>query len=79
MPDIIDFESERDRRIDADIDAGWAELDRLQDQLATIMAAWPGPAIILAGLRAMLETLESSGVSRHDAKAEIASCLEFED
>jgi ParB/Sulfiredoxin domain len=76
---VVDFKS-RYCRADAGIEAGSAGWDRLRDQVATTLVAWPGAAKISAVLRALLDTLESDGLSRRDAKALIASHLDaFED
>ncbi len=80
MPDIIDFEAEKDRRIEREIereleekDARWKEI---VSQLAAIMATSAGNTwMISAGLRAMLDVLEDNGMSRKVAKPFIAEVL----
>ncbi len=76
MPDIIDFELKKDRRIEAGIEADQAHWDSVRGQLAAIMeiSLLGDTALVSASLRALMDTLEPD-MSRHDAKALIARCL----
>jgi hypothetical protein len=80
MPDIIDFESKKDRRIEAEIEADQAHWESVQYQLALTMEAsgLSQSSMVSAALSAVFETLDTdtyNNMSRHDAKAFIARSL----
>ncbi len=82
MPDdIIDFDAEKERRIDAAttaaIDENQAEWDRVRLRLTWTMAtsSLSDTALISAALRALLDVLDNSGLSLDDDKARIAKSL----
>ena len=76
MPDVIDFESKKNRRDDARFDtaiaAEAAKWENIRARLTGILATSTGRSLMVsAGLAAMLDVLEDSGLSRRDAKAYI--------
>jgi hypothetical protein len=74
MPDIIDFETAKDRRIEVEIEADQVRWESVRDQLQMIMetSELSDTALISASLRALLDTL---GMARAQAKARIALSL----
>ena len=78
MPDIIEFETRKDRHTYAEIAADQARWECIRDQLERIMGTSElySTSIVSAGLRAMLNILTSGfGMKLDDAKALIARCL----
>ena len=76
MPDIIDFESEKDRRDEDRLlerDVHW--FDCVDELLATMATLVDNDAIIAAGVLTMLKRLEANGMSKSEAKTMIASAL----
>ena len=81
MPDIIDFQARKDRRVDAEIKNDQDRWEGIRGQLADIMVTseLSDNALVSASLRAMLDTLELDPVEpnmpRSEAKALVARCL----
>jgi hypothetical protein len=74
---IIDFEARKDRRRAGEFDQAQVHWDNVVTELFEVMARseLPDVSVTSAALRALLDRLEEAGMSRHDAKAQIAGCL----
>jgi hypothetical protein len=80
MPDIIDFDSEKDRRKDEAIEANGIYWENVRDQFALSMEAsgLDRTSMVSAALSAIFEALDTdayNNVNRSEAKAEIARAL----
>jgi hypothetical protein len=77
MTDIIDFEAAKDRRTEREIDADQAQWEDLHLGLVGLICKSGRSTIAVTPdtLRALLDVLEASGLSRQEAKAFIARSL----